>query len=70
MNEWLQKFIEQIKTLWGKWTLVQKIILIGIVVAALVAIVVMMRVSATPTMVPVIDAPIKDEATGTGLLPG
>ncbi|AEJ19813.1 flagellar basal-body MS-ring/collar protein FliF [Gracilinema caldarium] len=61
MNEWLQKFIEQIKTLWGKWTLVQKIILIGIVVAALVAVVVMVRVSATPTMVPIIDAPIKDE---------
>jgi len=61
MNEWLQKFIEQIKTLWGKWTLVQKLILIGIVVAALVAIVVMVRVSATPTMVPIIDAPIKDE---------
>lgn len=61
MNEWLQKFIEQIKTLWGKWTLVQRLILIGIVVAALVAIVVMVRVSATPTMVPIIDAPIKDE---------
>jgi len=61
MNEWLQKFIEQIKTLWGKWTLVQKLILIGIVVAALVAVVVMVRVSATPTMVPIIDAPIKDE---------
>jgi flagellar M-ring protein FliF len=61
MNEWLQKFIEQIKTLWGKWTLVQKLILVGIVVAALVAVVVMVRVSATPTMVPIIDAPIKDE---------
>lgn len=61
MNEWLQKFIEQIKTLWGKWTLVQKVILIGIVVAALVAVIVMVRVSATPTMVPIIDAPIKDE---------
>ncbi|MFQ3546795.1 MAG: flagellar basal-body MS-ring/collar protein FliF [Termitinemataceae bacterium] len=62
MNEWLQKFFEQIRTLWGKWTLVQKLILVGIVVVSLVAIVVMMRVSASPTMVPIIDAPIRDEA--------
>jgi flagellar M-ring protein FliF len=63
MKEWIKKFIAQIKTLWGKWTLVQRIILIGIALAAVVGIVVLVGVSSTPTMVPVIDAPIRNEET-------
>ena len=34
MNEWMKKFFEQLKTLWSKWTLVQKLILAGIVLTA------------------------------------
>ncbi|MDR2900250.1 MAG: flagellar M-ring protein FliF [Treponema sp.] len=63
MNEWLKKFLEQIKTLWTKWSLVQKLILIGIVVAAIAGTSVLFVVSSAPSMVPVIDAPIRDEAT-------
>lgn len=61
MNEWLKKLISQISILWGKWTLVQKLILGGIVAAAIIAVVVLFSVSSAPTMVPLIDAPITDE---------
>ena len=63
MNEWLNKLISQLTTLWGKWTLVQKLILGGIVAAAVIAVVVIFSVSSAPTMVPLIDSPIADEAT-------
>jgi len=62
MNEWLNKLISQVKTLWGKWTLVQKLVLAGILTAAVIGIVLLFSVSASPTMVPLIDAPITDEA--------
>ncbi len=61
MNEWLKKFLEQIRMLWGKWSLVQKLILGGIVAAALAGLVALLAVSSAPTMVPVIDAPIRDQ---------
>jgi flagellar M-ring protein FliF len=61
MTEWIKKFIAQIKTLWGKWSLVQRIILIGIALAAVVGVSVLVLVSSAPTMVPVIDVPIRDE---------
>jgi flagellar M-ring protein FliF len=61
MNELFKKIIGNIVSLWGKWTFIQKIILIGIAAAALAGIVVMVTVSSSPTMVPVIDTPIADE---------
>ncbi|MDR2246722.1 MAG: flagellar M-ring protein FliF, partial [Treponema sp.] len=61
MNELLKKIIHQITSLWGKWSLVQKIILLGIVAAAIGGVVALAMVSSAPTMVPVIDAPIRDE---------
>ena len=63
MLEWLKRILDQIKGLWGKWTLVQKLILIGIMVAAIVGVVLLFAVSSTPTMVPLIDAPIRDETS-------
>ncbi|GAB1483849.1 flagellar basal-body MS-ring/collar protein FliF [Treponema sp.] len=68
MNEWLKKFVEQVKTLWAKWTLVQKLILIGIVVAAIIGVVALFAVSSAPTMVPLIDAPIRDETARDRIL--
>jgi len=62
MNEWLKKLIAQISTLWSKWTLVQKLVLAGVVAAAIVAIVILFSVSAAPSMVPLIDTPVTDEA--------
>ncbi len=60
MNEWLKKLFSQISALWGKWTVVQKLILGGVVLAAIVGVVVLFSVSSAPTMVPLIDAPITD----------
>ncbi len=61
MNEWFKGLIEKIKTLWSKWTLVQKGILIGVIVLVLVGIFSLFAVSSSPSMVALIDAPIRDE---------
>jgi flagellar M-ring protein FliF len=61
MGEFLKKLAEQFKTLWGRWTLIQKLILGGIVAAAITAIVLMVAVSSAPGMIPVIDTPIVNE---------
>ena len=59
--DWLKKMINQVAIYWGKWSLVQRVILLGIVAAVMVATAVLLTVSSTPNMVPVIDAPIRDE---------
>ncbi|GHV51002.1 flagellar M-ring protein FliF [Spirochaetia bacterium] len=59
--EWLKKVIAQITGLWAKWTMVQRIMLIGIAVIAIGGVVALFSVSSAPTMVPVIDSPIRDE---------
>jgi len=61
MNEWFRKLVEQAKTLWSKWTLVQKLILMGIILVAIIAVVVLLRVSAAPTMVKLLGSPIKTD---------
>jgi flagellar M-ring protein FliF len=61
MNEWFKKIIEQITGLWGKWSWMQRGILIGITAAVIAGLVALVTVSSAPTMVPVIDVPIKDE---------
>lgn len=66
--EWLKKFLEQAKALWGKWTLVQKLVLAGIVAAGIVGVVALFAVSSAPSTVPVIDAPIRDEAARDRIL--
>jgi flagellar M-ring protein FliF len=62
MNEFFQKIVEQIKLLWKTWSMVQKLILAGIAVAVVIAVVALVGVSSRPTIAPVIDAPITDEA--------
>ena len=60
MNEWLKKTLTQIKTLWSKWTPIQKGILAAVVVAAIVVIVLLTSWSAKPSLVPLIDTPVTD----------
>jgi flagellar M-ring protein FliF len=60
--DWLRKLITQISGLWGKWSLVQRSILVGIAAAVIAGITALVSVSSSPTMVPVLDAPIRDEA--------
>jgi flagellar M-ring protein FliF len=62
MNEWLKKFIEQAKGLWGRWNVTQKIILISIIAVAIIAVILLFVLSASPSMVPIIASPIKDES--------
>jgi flagellar M-ring protein FliF len=59
--EFLKKLLNMISGLWGRWSWVQRFVLIGIVAAVLIGVITLVTVSATPTMVPVIDAPIRDE---------
>ncbi|GMO49801.1 MAG: flagellar basal-body MS-ring/collar protein FliF [Termitinemataceae bacterium] len=61
MGDFISNLIEQIKGLWSRWTVIQKLILGGIVAAVIVAIVVLVSVSSGPGMAPVIDSPITNE---------
>jgi len=61
MNEWLRQLINQIKTLWGKWSVTQKIILFSIVGVAILAVILIAVFSSAPTMVTLIGTPITDE---------
>jgi flagellar M-ring protein FliF len=61
MNEWLRQLINQIKTLWGKWSLTQKVILFSIVGVAILAVILIAVFSSAPTMVTLIGTPVTDE---------
>jgi flagellar M-ring protein FliF len=58
MNEWLKKFLEQVKGLWTKWSLGQKLILIGAMAAVIVGIIIVIAVSSTPSSVKLIQSGI------------
>lgn len=60
MNEQFKNLKTKLGTLWGRWTGVQKGIIIGVTVLALVLIVVLMRWSSKPTTAPVLDMAITD----------
>jgi flagellar M-ring protein FliF len=60
MNEWLNKFKEQVKTLWGKWSLIQKIILFAIIAVSLTGLVLLANFSSEPNMVLLITSPVTD----------
>jgi len=59
--DWLRKLIAQIAGYWGKWSMLQRGILFGIVAVVIAGIVVLVSTSSSPSMVSVIDAPIRDE---------
>lgn len=61
MNEWLKKMLDRIKTLWATWGLVQKLILGAVVFAVIVAVIMLVTVSGTPTMVRLINTPIRND---------
>ncbi|MBO5136886.1 MAG: flagellar M-ring protein FliF [Spirochaetaceae bacterium] len=60
MNEWLKKLVSSVKGLWAKWSLVQKIILFAIVAAVVLAFVLLMRFSASPSTTPLFNVAITD----------
>lgn len=61
MNDFMKKLWEQVRTLWGKWSWVQRLTLIGIAGGVVAAIVLMMVFSASPTRVALIGTALKDE---------
>jgi len=61
MNEFVKKLFGHAKTLWGKWSVTQRAILGGIAAVAVIGIIALFSVSASPSYVAVIDAPIQDE---------
>jgi flagellar M-ring protein FliF len=61
MNDFFKKLIDQAKALWAKWTVAQKLILGGVILAAIIAVVILVRVSAAPTMVKLLGTPIKTD---------
>ena len=62
MNERFKNIIEKVKALWGKWTLVQKLIIGGVLVAVIAVVAVLLAVSSSSGMVKLVDTPITDEA--------
>ena len=68
MNEWLKKFVTNIKESWAKWTIIQKGILAGIIAAVIVAIVLLLNVSSKPTTVRLFGTPITDEAVRSAII--
>jgi len=60
MNDFLKRLLDQVKTLWGKWSWVQRLTLIGVAVVAVLAFVLMMTLSASPSRVALIGSAIKD----------
>ncbi len=60
MNEWLKKMVARLKELWGKWSTIQKIILFTVVGVTLAGIVILLSLSSSPDMVPLISSPITD----------
>jgi len=60
MNEWFKKIFERVKTLWGKWSLVQKIIFFSVIGVVLAGLIFLATFSTTPNMVPLLSSPITD----------
>lgn len=68
MNEWFKKLLDQTKALWAKWSLIQKIILIGIIVVVIGAVIAVSKISSTPTTSPLFQTAITDENTRDDIL--
>ncbi len=60
MNEWIQRLVERIRTLWAQWKLPQKLIFFGIVAVAVIGVVMLAAFNASPSQVPLLTQPIMD----------
>jgi flagellar M-ring protein FliF len=61
MNDLIKRLQASLKAMWGKWTAVQKIILFGIVAAAIGAVIFVFSFSARPSGAPLFNTPIADQ---------
>ncbi|MDR2964970.1 MAG: flagellar M-ring protein FliF [Treponema sp.] len=62
MNEFFKKLATKATALWAGWSSQQRVIFSIVVLAVIVGVIALFRVSATPVMVPVFNAPVRDEA--------
>ncbi|MCL2720174.1 MAG: flagellar M-ring protein FliF [Treponema sp.] len=62
MNEFFKKVMTKATALWAGWSMQQRLIISAILIVVLIGIIALFRVSATPVLVSVIDAPIRDQA--------
>lgn len=62
MNEWFKKIIAQIRELWSRWKPMQKIIFFGIIGVAIIGLIVLVSVSASPAMAALFQTPVQDPA--------
>ena len=60
MLDFLRRLWTQVTTLWGRWSVTQRIILGGVAGAAIVAIIVLVSVSGTPSMVALLGTPVTE----------
>ncbi|NBC29503.1 MAG: flagellar basal body M-ring protein FliF [Spirochaetes bacterium] len=60
MNEWLQRVVEQIRNLWSQWKPVQKIIFFAVIGVSVVAIILLISLSSSPTMEPLLTRPVSN----------
>ena len=61
MNEWFKRLPGTIKEKWGKWTPLQKGVLVGIIAVAIAAVVILAVLSSKPTTVRLFNTAITDE---------
>jgi len=60
MGDLIKKILGHITNLWSKWTMFQRLLLIGIAVLIIAGIVALFGVSSRPSFVPVFSTPIND----------
>lgn len=60
MNEWFKKLVSNLKEKWAKWSITQKVIAIGIVLAVVLAIVLGFRFSGGKTGVRILQTPVHE----------
>lgn len=68
MNEWFKKMADKTKELWTKTSIIQKVILFGLVAAVIAVIVVTATVSSRPTGTRLFIQPINDTVQRTRIL--
>ncbi|MDR1836263.1 MAG: flagellar M-ring protein FliF [Treponema sp.] len=61
MNEFLKKIFTKAAALWAGWSTQQKIIFAAVAVVVIVGVFSLLRISSSPVLVSVFDAPIRDE---------
>jgi len=61
MNDFLKKLFSRTASLWARWSIIQRGMLLAIIAVVIGGFIALFRISSSPVMVSVIDAPIADE---------